>query len=528
MVLLTQELEWGNAKMDKKAFDYNHIPKEKFEFCQQDASIHDKKFDTKPVGYLKDAMGRFCRNKGSIVAAFIIFFLVLFAIFVPMFCSTNYTRVPSDTTYLQYAKLLPKWDLFAWAGMDGCSDATLNQDMYYKKLAIAEETGVNPIVKVYRENYTDESSTANTTFYDVRIDSYTTSGMTYLTLTEKEYKDIQNWQNETGIQVIFPAVDTSDLKVQTLKNDANIWYECTNKGMPKLDKQGNFQPIYKTTGNDGDYNSIRIAGDDGSYKYAVATGTSGALSYKVRIFLYNYFQYRYGFEPSFVFGTNAYGQDILTRLAGGARFSLVFAVCISIINLFIGAIYGAIEGYYGGVLDLVMERIRDILGGIPFIVATTLFQLHLSRKVGIVPALLFAYVLTGWIGMAGRVRMQFYRFKNQEYILAARTLGAKDGRLMFKHIFPNALGTLITGSILVIPSTFFSESNLTYLGIVNLDTTTRSSIGSMLAAGQPLVSSYPHVMLFPAIFISLMMISFNLFGNGLRDAFNPSLRGTED
>ncbi|MBO5353902.1 MAG: ABC transporter permease [Lachnospiraceae bacterium] len=514
--------------MDKKAFDYNNIPKDKFEFCQRDESIHDKKFDTKPVGYFKDAMMRFCRNKSSIVAAFIILFLVLFAVFVPIFCSNKYTSMPTDTTYLQYTKLLPKWDLFAWAGMDGCTDMTLNKDNYYKKLAIAEETGVNPIVKVYKADYVDASSTTDTTFYDVRIDSYTNLGMTFLTLTEEEYKDIQEWQKESGIQVIYPAVDTSDLKIATLKNDASIWYKCTNKGMPKLDKDGHFQPMYKTTGSDGGYDSLRIAGDDGSYRYAVLAGTSEATSYKVRVFLYNYFQYRYGFEPAFVFGTNAYGQDILTRLAGGMRFSLVFAICISAVNLFIGAIFGAIEGYYGGKMDLILERIKDILGNIPFIVAVTLFQLHLAQKVGPIVSLLFAYVLTGWTGMAARVRMQFYRYKNQEYILAARTLGASDARLMFKHIFPNALGTLITGSILVIPSTFFSESNLTYLGIVNLDTSTRSSIGSMLAAGQPLISSYPHIMLFPAIVISLMMISFNLFGNGLRDAFNPSLRGTED
>lgn len=513
--------------MDKNIFEYN-IPKEKFEFCQQDESIHDKKFDTKPMGYFKDAMTRFCRNKSSIVAAFIILFLVLFAIFGPIIGMNNYTGNPNDTTYLQYPKLLPKWDLFAWAGWDGASDMTYNADTFNSKLALGMETGMNPIVEVYRAGYADSSSQANTVYYDVRVDSYIALGMTYLTLTPDQYKDIQKWQNETGIQVIYPAVDTSSITNSSMKNDANIWYKSTNKGMPKLNKNGGLDPIYKTTGNDGDYDSIRIAGDDGSYKYAVATGSSDAISYKVRVFKYTYFQYRYGFEPSFIFGTNGLGQDIFYRLAGGARFSLVFAICISAINLFIGAIVGAIEGYYGGVTDMVIERIKDILNGIPFMVAVTLFQLHLASKLGVVPTLLFAYVLTGWVGMASRVRMQFYRYKNQEYILAARTLGAKDSRLMFKHIFPNALGTIITGSILSIPGMFFSESNLTYLGIVNLDSSTRSSIGSMLASGQPLLSTYPHIILFPAIFISLMMISFNLFGNGLRDAFNPSLRGTED
>ena len=129
--------------------------------------------------------------------------------------------------------------------------------------------------------------------------------------------------------------------------------------------------------------------------------------------------------------------------------------------------------------------------------------------------------------MAGRVRMQFYRFKNQEYVLAARTLGASDFRIMFKHIFPNSMGTIITGSILVIPGVIFSETSLSYLGIINLNSASMTSIGAMLSEGQKCMTSAPHVVLFPAIFIALLMISFNLFGNGLRDAFNPSTRGVD-
>ncbi len=436
--------------------------------------------------------------------------------------------VPTDPTYLQYGKLLPKSKLFAWAGWDGCSKETVNKNDYYSRLAIGVETGMTPIVEVYREDYEDPTSTTNTTYYDIKTDSYIKNGMIYLTLTESEYRDIQRWQNETGIQVIYPAVDTSSFMLESIKSNANVWYECTQKGAPKLDKEGNFVAVYKTKGNDGDYDSLRIAGDDGSLRYAVVTGTASAMSYKVRIFTYTYFQYRYGFEPSFLFGTNNYGQDILTRLARAARFSILLGLGVSVINMLIGAIYGAIEGYYGGLVDLIMERISDVLNYVPFIVVSTLFQLHLAKKVGVVVALLFAFVLTGWLGMASRVRMQFYRFKNQEYILAARTLGASDARLMFRHIFPNALGTLITSCALIIPGVVYSESNLSYLGVINLDSATLSSIGSMLSAGQPMLANYPHMILFPAIVISLMMISFNLFGNGLRDAFNPSLRGTED
>ena len=99
---------------------------------------------------------------------------------------------------------------------------------------------------------------------------------------------------------------------------------------------------------------------------------------------------------------------------------------------------------------------------------------------------------------------------------------------MFRHIFPNSLGTIVTSSVLVIPGVIFSESSLTYLGIVNLESSTMTSVGTMLANGRQFLSTYPHIILFPALFISLLMICFNLFGNGLRDAFNPSLRGSED
>ena len=132
--------------------------------------------------------------------------------------------------------------------------------------------------------------------------------------------------------------------------------------------------------------------------------------------------------------------------------------------------------------------------------------------------------------MAGTVRMQFYRFKNQEYVLSARTLGARDSRIMWKHIFPNTLGTIITSVALDIPSVIFSESMLSFLGIINLGGAEQTSLGTLLsdASSVAVWTAHPHLMLLPAIVISLLMISFNLFGNGLRDAFNPALRGSEN
>ena len=249
---------------------------------------------------------------------------------------------------------------------------------------------------------------------------------------------------------------------------------------------------------------------------------------KVRVLYYNYYQYLNGFEPEYILGTDSQGYDLALRLAGGLKLSLLVAVCVSAINFVLGAMYGAVEGYYGGAVDMILERVSDILNGVPFMVVATLFQIHLAKKVGPVPSLLFAFVVTGWIGTAYRVRTQFYRFKNQEYVMAARTLGARDRRIIWKHIFPNTLGTIITSSALVIPSVIFSESMLSYLGIVKLGSSTTTSLGTLLSDASGIWTNYPHLMIFPAVFISLLMISFNLFGNGLRDAFNPSLRGVED
>lgn len=511
-----------------KQNNYDNIPVEKFRFADN-TNIHDQKFETKQISYFADAFHRFCKNKSSVAAAIIILGLILYAILVPIFCQTTYSKDLTNTLYLSYGKLLPRNELCVKLGIDfwdGCNEQTISESSYIALRGLEQETGYQAIKEVLGTS-TDEKGK---TTYICRIDSYVNNGYTYVTLGQAEYEKIQQWQLDNGIQVIFPAVEDSKA------SDARIWYKANKKGVPKQDKEGNLIAEYRTSGRDGDYNSLRVEGDPGienpeaekRYRYAHVTGNSSSVSYKCRVFMYTYFQYKFGFEPSFLFGTTAMGQDVLTRLASAARFSLGFAVLVSAINLCIGAVIGAMEGYYGGAFDMIMERFIDILARVPFMVVATLFQLHLAKVVGPVVSMLFAFVLTGWIGMAGTVRMQFYRFKGQEYILAARTLGASDGRLMFKHIFPNALGTIITSSVLVIPGVIFSESSLTYLGIVNLDSSTMTSVGTMLANARQFLSSYPHIIFFPAIFISLLEISFNLFGNGLRDAFNPALRGSDE
>ena len=257
-------------------------------------------------------------------------------------------------------------------------------------------------------------------------------------------------------------------------DDANVWFLMDASGRAVKDAQGNYQDIYLRDG-------------EGNVRYYPEPRHERPVCARALLQLLPLPQ-RDGTRISVRLQHGRAGYPRAPRL--GHRLSLLLAVGVSVINLLIGAIYGTIEGYYGGRVDLVMERIVDILSGVPFIIVATLFQLHLANTVGIVPSLLFAFVLTGWIGTSRRVRTQFYRFKGQEYVLAARTLGAGDLRLMFKHIFPNTLGTIITSSVLVIPSVIFSESMLTYLGIVNLSGSAMTSIGSMLSDGQGVLASY--------------------------------------
>ncbi len=235
-----------------------------------------------------------------------------------------------------------------------------------------------------------------------------------------------------------------------------------------------------------------------------------------------YYKYLgYDSMPRYILGTTDVGKDLLKVSFNGLRTSLLLAIVASAICFIIGLCWGSISGYFGGNVDLAMERFCEILGGVPWIVVMTLAILLLGNNI---ITFAMALCLTGWLGTAARTRTQFYRFKGREYVLASRTLGASDARLIFKHILPNSLGTIVTSSVLMIPSVIFSEATLSYL---NLGLQGVDSFGVILSENQKYLSSYPALIVFPAVIISLLMISFNLFGNGLRDALNPSLKGSE-
>lgn len=222
------------------------------------------------------------------------------------------------------------------------------------------------------------------------------------------------------------------------------------------------------------------------------------------------------------FGTDYLGRDLWTRMWRGSRVSLMIALLSVTTNIIIGVIYGAVAGYYGGKVDMVLMRFAEIIDAFPQIVIITLFIMYFGTGLF---SIIMALVIKGWVPTARMIRSQFLRFKNREYVLAARTLGVPDMSLIFRHILPNSIGPIITRAMIAIPGAIFSESFLAFIGL-GLQAP-EPSIGVLLSEGQKNLLHFPYQVFFPAILISVLMISFNLFSNGLRDAFDPTMRGQD-
>ncbi len=625
------------------------ISKDDFTLVQQDKKIFDKKFDTKPTTFFKDALKRFAKNKSSVVAAIIIGILVLLSIFVPIFNTHDISGARP------YERLMsPKLFNFGgnnsstfWTGTKHYSD--LVYDAVNHKIGgdFVDDYAYNVVLTKEGDNYTDTahkyayggtlvvaakkvmSPTADPAKNTLKI--YTgaaietlksTDGLklTY-TMNDKygsyeefalseyrvvlmygdtknpQYLTVKDYSTEytsntldlsaalsnnslseiSNVKVMFEAKAYTDKlaymafkSVELSATDTALNEVVSKKGFT----DANAQCLTKSTDsnywtsngklNVRDANIIKVSFDYDEYQNVfglqehkisgqemenyirngwctydfttkkfvklsdkcpieevISQQNVGSSSYELTCKVTMYKYYGYSSMPKFVFGTDAQGRDIFKYAFFALQTSFLIALIVTAINFTIGLIYGSIEGYFGGNVDLIMERITDILAYIPFTVLITLIFLNMGRTLFVFG---LGLCLTGWIGVAGRTRTQFYRFKGREYVLASRTLGASDARLIFKHILPNALGTLITTSILMVPATVVSESALAYLGLGLQGT---ASFGVVLSDNQQYLSTHPALILFPAVIISLLMISFNLFGNGLRDAFNPSLKGSE-
>jgi len=226
-----------------------------------------------------------------------------------------------------------------------------------------------------------------------------------------------------------------------------------------------------------------------------------------------------GFGHLHILGTDTLGRDLFSRVWMGGRVSLTIAFASAIIDFFLGVLYGGISGYFGGTTDILMMRILEIINGIPYLIIVILLMMILKPGMA---TIIIAYSLVGWIPMARLVRGQVVALKQQEFVVAAEALGSSPARIIIKHMLPNTLSVVIVRVTLSIPNAIFSEAYLSYVGLgVPLP---MCSWGSLAQAGIENFRVYPMQLMIPAICISLTMLAFNMFGDGLRDAFDPKLR----
>ena len=248
---------------------------------------------------------------------------------------------------------------------------------------------------------------------------------------------------------------------------------------------------------------------DGSEKMSTTTGTK----------VTNAYQEKEKLDVYYWFGSDLYGRDIWTRTWEGARVSLIIAVAAAVIDMVIGMSYGLISGYFGGRVDMVMQRFLEVANGIPRLVIVTLLLLVLQP--GMV-TIIFALMLTEWVGMSRIARAEMLKLKDQEFVLASRTLGAGSFFIIFKEVLPNIIGPIITQVMFSIPTAIFTEAFLSFVGLGI--PVPQCSLGSLISELYNSFTTHPYQIIPPMVVMSLLMMSFNLVADGLREALDPKMK----
>lgn len=455
--------------------------------------ISDNPLETKEIGYYKDSWLRFKRNKASLVAFYILCVVMFFVAVGPYM--KIYTLPQEDSIIAsRLANLTPKVPGLEHLGIfDGTHTITRGKQLLLS--TYENEYGEGVILSGMPQELIDNPDHPD--YADVEDLTVVVDYYKYVNYTE-------SYIPETYFSVLMQNQKTGS-------NDDPL------AGVKRTLEEDKFNEYMEKNYIIDILNVDKIEEKDEN-----GNVTATYFSYEVRVDQFKLALDQTPEDTYFWFGTTAKGEDLFLEIWKGARISLTMAVSVIIINTVVGLTLGAIAGYHGGALDLLMDRIVEIISSIPFLSVLTLLTLRYGSGPLII---ILAFTATGWIGSYRTGRMQFYRFKNREYVFAARTLGAKDSRIMFKHIFPNTLGLIVTGLALSVPAFVFTEASFSFLGIIEYPNAV--SVGMLINRGQAAMQNYPHLLIFPAIYISLLMITFNLFGNGLRDAFNPSLRGVE-
>lgn len=255
-------------------------------------------------------------------------------------------------------------------------------------------------------------------------------------------------------------------------------------------------------------------------------------------FIYNGNEVKYSSDTvwnrTFLLGTDLNGRDLLSRVMYGTGISLIIAFAAALINFFIGVLYGSISGFFGKTTDIIMMRIVDIINSIPlllyvillmFVLKESWFEENVLNKIfgeGGLGTIIVTLISVYWVRMARLVRGQVLGLKEQEYVLAAKTMGVSSFKILQKHLIPNALGPIIVTLAMMIPTAVFTEAFLSFIGLGI--SAPKASLGSLASDGAQFMQTYPYQLLVPSLTIAFMMLAFNFLGDGLRDALDPRLR----
>jgi oligopeptide transport system permease protein len=248
---------------------------------------------------------------------------------------------------------------------------------------------------------------------------------------------------------------------------------------------------------------------DGSETMSTTTGTK----------LVNGYEDKELDDTYYWFGSDTLGRDIWTRVWSGTRVSLIIAVLATLIDMIIGMSYGLISGYFGGAVDTIMQRIAEIANSIPRLVIVTLLLLVLQPGLW---TIIFALMLTEWIGMSRIARAEMLKLKEQEFVLASRTLGAGSFFIIFKEVLPNIIGPIITQCMLSIPTAIFTEAFLSFVGLGI--PVPECSLGSLINDAFNSFTTHPYQIIPPIVVMALLMLSFNIVADGLREALDPKMK----
>ncbi len=224
-------------------------------------------------------------------------------------------------------------------------------------------------------------------------------------------------------------------------------------------------------------------------------------------------------DKTFLFGTDDLGRDLWTRTWYGARVSLLIAFVTIAIDVVIGMCYGLISGYFGGVVDSIMQRFVEIANSVPRLVIVSVLAVFMPKGIGLV---IVALLITEWIGMSKIARAEMLKIKELEYILAGKTLGASNLQIIFGDVLPNTIGPIITQVMFSIPTAIFTEAFLSFVGVGIM--LPECSVGSLIEDGFNNITTLPYQIIPPIIVLALLMLGFNFIGDGLREALAPKLK----